>query len=182
MSRYEPLIFDSSLRELLVGRNVDELKKLLPLIPDVHLKAPRKIEILDAITNYLLGPDLNGLWNRLKPLEQSAVAEAVGEPDGIFDPRAFHAKYGALPVFETEGRHQWDRIPSLLRLFIHSAVGGGAFIPRDLRQKLKAFVPKPSPAQLASLEQIPACPPRVRNCTTSTPCSARLYTRHTKPL
>ena len=50
----------------------------------------------------------------------------------------------------------------MLRLFIHPAGNGCSVIPKDLREKLKAFVPKPPAAQLASLEQIPAQPPRVR--------------------
>lgn len=110
----------------------------------------------------LLGAGLLELWSGLKSLEQAAVAEAAYEGDGIFDPGAFHAKYRALPVFETEGKHQWDKRPTLLRLLIHPSANGCSVIPKDLREKLKAFVPKPPAAQLASLELIPAQPPRMR--------------------
>jgi hypothetical protein len=163
MSRYEPTLFDPCLRELLNLRNADDLKRMLALLPDAQLKAPRKAETIEALARCLLGPALLGLWSGLKSLEQSAVAEAAYEGDGNFDARAFHAKYRALPVFETEGKHQWDKRPTLLRLFIHPAGNGGSVVPKDLREKLMAFVPKPPAAQLTSLEKIPAQPPRVRD-------------------
>lgn len=97
MSRNEPVIFNPGLRELLDRSNANDLKKMLALIPGVQLKAPRKAEIIDAIAHCLLGAGLPELWNRLKSLEQSAVAEAAYEGDGIFDPAAFYAKYRALP-------------------------------------------------------------------------------------
>lgn len=91
------MIFNPGLRELLDRSNANDLKKMLALIPGVQLKAPRKAEIIDAIAHCLLGAGLPELWNRLKSLEQSAVAEAAYEGDGIFDPAAFYAKYRALP-------------------------------------------------------------------------------------
>lgn len=160
MSHYEPTILDPGLRDLLNCRNVDDLKKMLALIPEARLKAPRKAEIVDALADRLLGAGLAGLWNRLKSLEQSAVAEAVHEPDGIFDQRAFVAKYREAPPLQTKGRHEYDLHPTLLRLFIHPAGNGGWSIPVDLRAKLKALVPKPPPAQLASQEEIPPRLPR----------------------
>lgn len=183
MSRYEPTIFNPCLRELLNLRNADDLKRMLALLPDIQLKAPRKGETIEALARCLLGAGLLELWSRLDSLEQAAVAEAAYEGDGIFDPGAFHAKYGALPVFETEGRHQWDKRPTLLRLFIHPAGNGCSVIPKDLREKLKAFVPKPPEAQLASLEQIPAQPPRVRTSHRfDTAKGERTYESHEAPL
>lgn len=183
MSRYEIAISNMCLHEVLDLRNADELKKMLPLIPGIQLKASRKAEIVNALSSGLLGPALPGLWNRLKTLEQSAVAEAVYEEDGVFDQNAFLAKYRALPVLETEGKHQWDKIPTLLRLFIHPDENHRLFVPRDLRQSLKAFVPKPPPARLASRETIPVQPPRER--TTShfdDKKGERIYESHKIPL
>jgi len=183
MSPYEHEFFDLHLQEVLNSSNMDDLKKLLALIPDVQLKAPRKGQIIDALAQRLLGAGLLELWNRLNSLEQSAVAEAAYEGDGIFDQGAFHAKYGALPVFETEGRGQWDKIPTLLRLFIHLAGNGRSSIPKDLREKLRAIVPKPSAAQLASLEQIPVKPPRVRTSHYFDAVKGeRIYETHEAPL
>lgn len=154
--------FDLPLNDLLHLNNADELKSLLALIPGVTLKAPRKAEVVDVLVRHLLGAELQALWNRLNPLQQAAVAEAAHDGDGIFDPCAFHAKYRALPPFQKEGSRSWDRTPTSLRLFLHPAENGVWFIPSDLRKTLAAFVPKPPRAQLASLDEVPAQPPRMR--------------------
>ncbi len=132
MSRCETAILNPGLRELLDRRNVDDQKKLLALIPDGRLNALRKAEIIEALARCLLGAGLVDLWNRLQPLEQSAVAEAVHEEGGIFDQGAFLAKYRSLPMLETEGRHQYDKFPTLLRLFIYPAENGVWGLPVDL--------------------------------------------------
>lgn len=160
MSRYDYLDSDSSLRTTLDGRNLDELKKLVALLPGVSMKAPRKGEVIGTLERFLLGGGAVQLWTQLKALEQSAVAEAVHSEDGTFDAGAFHAKYGALPVFEIEDKNRWHKSPTLVSLFIHPKVPGGRSVPVDLREKLRAFVPKPATAKLSTLEQIPERPPR----------------------
>src|SRR5437899_1454970 len=117
MSRYDYLASDSSLRTTLDGRNADELKKLVALLPGVKMKAPRKGDLIGALERFLLGGGVVQLWTQLKALEQSAIAEAVHSDGGTFDAGAFHAKYGALPVFEIEQKNRWDKIPTLLGLF-----------------------------------------------------------------
>ena len=160
MSSYDYLASDSSLRATLDRRNVDELKRLVALLPGVAMKAPRKGELVESLERFLLGGGVVQLWTQLKALEQSAVAEAVHSDDGTFDAGAFHAKYGALPVFEIEAEARWYRHPTLLGLFIHTNVAGGRSIPDDLREKLRAFVPKPAAPELSTLEQIPERPHR----------------------
>lgn len=176
-------MFNPCLRELLDLHNADDLKKMLALIPSVRLKAPRKSEVVDALVRCLLGAELQELWNRLSPLEQSAVAEAAHNDGGTYNQGAFHAKYRGSPAFETVGKHTWDRRPTLIRLFVHPAQASGGVIPKDLREKLVAFVPKPPPAQLSSLKQIPTQAPRVR---TSRRLDARkgalVYESHEAPL
>ena len=113
MSRYDHLDSDSSLRTTLDRRNADDLKKLVSLLPGVTMKAPRKGELIGALERSLLSDRVVDLWKRLGPLDQSAVAEAVHSDDGTFDAGAFHAKYGALPVFEVE--EDVLDIPSFLR-------------------------------------------------------------------
>jgi hypothetical protein len=160
MSRYDYPVSDSSLRTALDRRNVDELKKLVALLPGVTMKAPRKGELVGALERLLLGGGVVELWTQLKALEQSAVAEAVHSDDGTFDAGAFHAKYGALPVFEIEQQNRWNENPTLLGLFLHPEVSGGRSVPDDLREKLRAFVPKPAAPQLSTLEEIAERPPR----------------------
>src|SRR5262249_32931836 len=150
MSRYDYLDSDSSLRTTLDCRNVDELKKLVALLPGVTMKAPRKSELTETLERFLLHGGVVQLCTQLKALEQSAFAEAVHSDEGTFDAGAFHAKYGALPVFETEKENRWHKNPTLLGLFIHPKVRGGRSVPDDLRGKLRAFVPKPTASQLSS--------------------------------
>jgi len=109
MGRYYYSETDSSLRATIVPRNADELKKLLALLPGVKGKAPRKDELIEALERFLLSDGVVRLWTQLPALEQSAVAEAVHSEDGTFDPVAFHAKYGALPVFEIEEGNRWSK-------------------------------------------------------------------------
>jgi hypothetical protein len=87
--------------------------------------------------------------------EKSAVAEAVHDASGEFDEGAFVAKYGRLPAFETEEANRWPQKPTSLRLLLHPSPEGFKMIPRDLRQKLFTFVPKPDRAKLTSLPKIP---------------------------
>jgi hypothetical protein len=78
MSRYAYLASALSLRTALDGRNVDELKKLVALLPAVTMKAPRKSEIIAALERFLLGGEVVQLWTQLKALEKSAVARSFG--------------------------------------------------------------------------------------------------------
>ena len=84
----------------------------------------------------------------------------VHSDDGTFDAGAFQAKYGALPVFEIEEKNRWSKNPTLLGLFIHPKVPGGRSVPDDLREKLRALVPKPAASELSTFEHIPERPPR----------------------
>jgi hypothetical protein len=160
MSRYDFLAVDPSLRATLTRRNLDELKRLVALLPGVNLKASRKDEVIGVLERFLLGGGGAQLWKQMKALEQSAIAEAVHSADGTFDADAFHAKYGARPVFEVEEKNLWYKKPTLLSLFIHPKVSAGRTVPDDLRVKLQAFVPKPAPTELSTCEQIPERPPR----------------------
>lgn len=183
MSRYAYLASDPSLRTVLDGRNVDELKKLVSLLPNIATKPARKGEFIGVLERFLLGGGADQLWGQLTQLEQTAVAEAVHSEEGAFDAGAFEAKYGALPVFETEEKNRWSRNPTRLSLFIYRNRQGRPSIPPDLREKLQAFVPKPATAKLNSLEQIPETP--VRQWTShyfDEKKRARVYEQHDAPL
>lgn len=145
----------ASVRFILDAQNAEDLKKLLALVPGVKLKAPRKLDVIEALEGYLFGSGALDLWNRLDPLEKAAVAEAVHGPDGELNEGAFVAKHGQLPAFATKEENHWARKPTLLRLLLHPSPGGFKRIPRDLREKLLAFVPKPDRAKLNTLPAIP---------------------------
>ena len=147
---------DSTLRMTLDRRTVDELKRLVALLPGVKLKAPRKLELIRALERALLGGEIVGFWAQLNPLDQSAVAEVIHSDDGTFDRGAFHAKYGALPVIEIKEENRWYKTPTLLGLFLHPTMWGGRSVPHDLREKLLAFVPQPVASTLSTSEEITA--------------------------
>jgi hypothetical protein len=98
---------DSTLREMLDRRNVDELKKLVALLPGVTLKVPRKAELVGALERFLLGDGAVQLWPQLQALDQAMLMEVVHSDDGTLDTVAFQAKYGAVPAFEVEGKKYW---------------------------------------------------------------------------
>ncbi len=183
MSRYAYLMSDPSLRTALDSRNVDELKKLVALRPNIATKPTRKGELIEALERFLIGGGAVQLWGQLNQLEQSAVAEAVHSEEGAFDAGAFKAKYGALPVFEIEEKNRWSRSPTPLSLFIYRNPQGPPSIPPDLREKLRAFVPKPAAAKFNSLEHIPEAP--VREWTShyfDEKKRTRIYEQHEAPL
>jgi hypothetical protein len=183
MSRYDYLDSDSSLRATLDRKNADELKKLVALLPGVKMKSPRKAEVVETLERFLLGGAVGQLCTQLQTLDQSALAEALHADDGSFDAGAFRAKYGAAPVFETQGKYQWQSNPTLLRLFLHRNLSGAYSVPQDLREKLRPLVPKPAGAKLSALEEIPERP--VRQWTSSyfdEKKGQRIYEQHDAPL
>ena len=65
MSRYGYLDSDSSLRTALEGRNVDELKKLVALLPKIATKPTRKAEVIGVLERFLMGGGAVQLWGQL---------------------------------------------------------------------------------------------------------------------
>ncbi len=185
MNTFQYPTFDSSLRGFLNLRGVEDLKKMLKLIPVPLLKPTRKSDFVNAIQQHILGPNLEGIWKQLKPLDQSAVAESVHSTDGKFNQQAFAAKYGALPAFKTAGKNQWDESPTLLSILIHQVRGYDSqmTVPADLRERLLAFVPKPTPTHLATLADLPKELPRewTSSCWDSK-TEMRVYTCKKMPL
>jgi hypothetical protein len=163
VKRLETSASDLQLREVLDLSTANDLKELIELIPNLKLKAPRKNELVQTLCDHVLGSGLIERWNQLSGLEQSAVAEAVFDADGVFPAYIFAAKYGSFPAFESKGENSWAKRPTALRLFLYRDEEGCHSVPRDLREKLRSFVPKPAPAQLVSWKELPALPPRVRD-------------------
>jgi hypothetical protein len=126
MNRDNCLDSESTLRETLDRSNVDELKKLVALLPGVTLKAPRKAELVGALERFLLGDGAVQLWPQLQALDQAMLMEVVHSDDGTLGTVAFQAKYGAVPAFEVEGKNRWQRTPTLLGLFLHPRRGFSA--------------------------------------------------------
>jgi hypothetical protein len=146
-----------TVKEGLNFRTVDELKKLIQLLP-IHEKPTRKAELVNTLGDYLLGPGLKKLWQELDELQQAAVAEAVYLTQGCFQPEQFRAKYGASPQWHEHSSFYSNKRPAAkLDLFFYptSNYGASNLLPEDLRLKLQAFVPKPKALTLPSAEQPP---------------------------
>jgi hypothetical protein len=147
-----------TLREGLTIRTVDELKKLLDLLP-IAEKPTRKAELVSAIADYLLGPGLKKLWSELDQCQQSAVAEAVYCTEGVHRPEQFQAKYGQLPEWGSQRGwgYSYNKPAAKLDLFFYPVrqYRSPTELPVDLANRLKAFVPEPEPLRLISSEHLP---------------------------
>jgi hypothetical protein len=139
-----------TLTTALQNETVDTLKSLARLLSSDKGQPIRKAELVDFIGRHLEGEKLKALWAQLDALQQAAIAETVHGPGSAFQGDRFVAKYGQSPNWSTRDRYGYRSTPSLLRLFFY-----GGLMPDDLRQRFKAFVPKPEPAKLESRDDLP---------------------------
>ena len=157
MATTQPSVL-TTLEEGLTFHTVDEIKKLLKLLP-IKEKPTRKAELVAAIAQYLRSPKLKKIWKDLNDLQQAAIAEAIYTTSGRYLPEQFRAKYGQLPDWESRTAYYRYNTPAdPLDLFFYplgSYYGRGDVLPEDLRQVLKAFVPKPKSLTLESADQPP---------------------------
>lgn len=141
-----------TLRDTLTRLSVDNLKALTRLLPGFQL-AKRKDDLVNYLHTRLIGDDLTSLWASLDGTQKSALAEAVHDLQGQYQPIRFQAKYGAAPLFETGARYSGssDNKRSGLCLFIYHLYSEGiCVLPSDLQTRLLEFVPPPPPLALAS--------------------------------
>jgi len=143
MSRYDYLASDSSLRTTLDRCNVDELKRLVTLLPGVTMKAPQRANS-SAPWRLSPGGGVVQLWAQLKALEQSAVAEAVHSDDGTFDEGAFHAKYGALLCSKSR-RESLVKNPTLLACLFTPSCREGVRCPMTCERSCGRLCPDQRP-------------------------------------
>lgn len=131
---------------------VDELKQLASLC-GVALPT-RKAELARVISGYLSGNGLQRVWDNLDELQKAAVAEAVHARDPRFRPSRFRAKYGRGPDWGSLDKYVRGARPTPLRFFFF-ALDGHLVMPLDLQERLEAFVPAPTAAEVRSYEQLP---------------------------
>ena len=130
--------------------DVKDLAKKLGLKPKSRKKTDATAEILPLLND---AKSAVKIFLTLDSLQQKAVAEAVFHRENEYDDGRFAAKYGSSPKFKIElGKYESE--PTLLRLFIYSDESG-KFIPNDLAEKLKPFVPKPQGFYLKTVESLP---------------------------
>jgi len=137
------------LRGVLESHTVPMLRGLAGLL-DRGLPT-RKAELVSVILKHLEDPQrLRQLWADLDGRQQEALAETVHSASGQFDGAAFRAKYGADPNWGRISRWGSVEDPSPLCLFIYNAR-----LPRDLRGRLKTFVPAPRAARIKTVDGPP---------------------------
>ena len=96
----------------------------------------RKAERIEAIVTTLF-KDPETIFNQLHPVGQSAVAETIHNWGGHYEGRMFINKYSSSPFALPEGSDK--RTERLIDLFLVQRQ-----VPRDLMEKLRAFVTKPT--------------------------------------
>ncbi|MGB7086434.1 MAG: hypothetical protein WBD47_12835 [Phormidesmis sp.] len=148
-----------TLEEGLNFHTVDDLKKLLALLPTQE-KPKRKAELVAAIAQHLLSaPKLKKIWKDLNDLQQAAIAEAIYVNEGYYLPEQFDAKYGDLPEWESRTTYyRYNQPASTLDLFFYSFknyTSVGHVLPDDLSEQLRAFVPEPKAISIESSDQPP---------------------------
>jgi len=147
--RYRKDLGPETLSEFLNGFTVPELKKLGGLLASGL--PTRKAELVAFIRTRMESAErLRQLWERLDRLQQAAVAEAVHSLFSAFDPDLFRAKYGEDPSWGERTKYGEMKSPSLLCLFLY-----GTSVPRDLKERLLAFVPPPPQAEVRTEEAAP---------------------------
>ena len=112
---------------------------------------PTRKAAAEFIEKYLAGDGLKSLWERLDELQKAAVAEVVHSKSTHFPADHFAAKYGVDPQWSIEDKQGPNTIPSLLGFFFYSGI-----MPDDLKERLKAFVPKPDSIRIKTWEKLPA--------------------------
>jgi len=156
-----------TLNDALNSMTVEDLKRLLPYLPD-EKGGSRKAELIQRISNGLLGSSgekIKRQYDQLDKWQQLAVAETLYDPAHQFFADEFNAKYQQSPAFDIppadQARYQYYRDPSRLCLFLPQGLpsyrhdGQGLFLPMELAPLLQAFVPKPPPVKLASQLELP---------------------------
>ena len=150
-----------TLAKALAALNNHDLRVMVNWLSVPKPQPTRKADMVAAIESRLGGASLRRLWDGLDELQQLAVGEALHDVEG-FEAKRFEAKYGALPS-DFDRRGSSDALP--LRLFLHSGgsyVDAAPFIPPDLAERLRAFVPAPPEAALAAEDELPEAVDRRR--------------------
>ena len=151
----------STLAKALAALNNRDLTVMVNWLSVPKPRPTRKADMIAAIETRLGGASLRRLWDELDEIQRLAVGEALHDAEG-FEGKRFEAKYDAFPA-GFDGIGAPGALP--LRLFLHfrgGHVGSAPFIPPDLAERLRAFVPAPPEATLAGEDELPEAVDRRR--------------------
>ena len=136
------------------------LKRMLELISAPKPRPAARAGMIEVLERELAGPVLRDLWQILDESHKLAVQEAVHDEAGLVHAEVFRAKYGNLPGYfaNTGSEHA-----SPFTFFFYPKdrwSSRASFIPPDLRERLREFVPPPPEATVAFAEEPPDSVPR----------------------
>ena len=117
----------------------------------------RKDQLVSAINRILLNR-VEAEWNSLSRHEKLVVQEAVHNPHGLLDVDKFTAVHGKGPGKRfTVSRYNNSNTATKLNLFLHlgDRHDSQIWIPEDLQQSMKGFVPKPKEPEVRFLAELP---------------------------
>jgi hypothetical protein len=136
------------LSEALNQLTVDQLKSLAGLVSEGKLPL-RKADLVNSICQQMEGDALRRVWQRCDGLQRAAIAEVVHSDDDRFYKTRFICKYGKSPKWGTGSIYSYHYKPSVLSLFFYYGT-----MPKDLKERLRAFVPPPVPTPIPSVETV----------------------------
>lgn len=147
-----------TLLEALELAYVDKLRAIYDVIGGDKASRPARKEQLVRSINRILLSRVRDEWNGLRKAEKRVIQEAVHDTFGRLDVDKFVAKYGTLPNrkrFDT--RYGQSKVATKLDLFLHKSErhGPASWIPRDLQQLLRDFVPAPPLPALSGQAEFP---------------------------
>lgn len=136
------------------------VEHLRPLVALLGVDAPKKKgELVAALTRAMTAaPRVRALYDRLEPLARHAVREAAHDTDGRYSRTRFVARHGREPDWhEPSGtphayRDDRRRAPTPLVLFFPDY----EFLPTDVCDILRRFVPAPDPFVIRTHSEPPA--------------------------
>ena len=147
-----------TLLEALELAYADKLRAIYDVLGgDNPARPARKVQLVRSINRILLSR-VRDEWNGLRNAEKRVIQEAVHDTFGQLDIDRFIAKYGTLPNRKRfDRRHGNTRVATKLDLFLHKGERHDppCWIPRDLQQLLREFVPEPPLAELPALAEFP---------------------------
>lgn len=151
-----------TLHEILWELRNEDLSVLLKLL-DVKPERVNKATLIDTVKCEFEGDGLKRIWNSLSDLEKAAVSEAAYHPYLLYDRRRVSAKYGDSPPFyappenERYGFSSRDsKYATRLHLLLFTTkYDNHYFVPSDLAERLRTFVPQPEDARPGVSEKPP---------------------------
>lgn len=139
------------IREALARLAEADIHSMVEAAFDGKTVAKRKTDAILLLTERLTQPDfLRGLYDRMEPHEQAAVAFAA-HSDGTLDVERFMILGGRLPDILAQSFRMYRRTARPIDLFFPA----GYALPDEMAPFVRAIAPAPEPFKIAYLTDLP---------------------------